>query len=115
MKRVRRGCLPATPTPRFGNKNSQNVVFVSARTPFAAAITRVSKLLARGNSKVLVIGLGRTVHQALQVGAGLMDRKFKVSIKTTSAKAIDELIDSKNGKSTMVERSVPGVQLTVTA
>lgn len=113
MKKVRRGCLPAPTVPGVGS-DRHHVVYISTKTPFAAAISRVSKMLKRGGGKkVVVIGLGRTAHQALQVGAGLMDRNYKVVIKTITVQAVDELIDTNTGASVMKERGVPGVQLIV--
>ncbi|GMM50507.1 hypothetical protein DASB73_014650 [Starmerella bacillaris] len=112
IKKVRRGCLPGTPKLKHA---PENTIYISAKTPFAAAITKVSKLLARGRKQVVIVGLGRSMQQAMQVSAGLMDRKYKVSIHTSSMRAVDEIINVTSGDSKLEERRVPCVNICVTA
>lgn len=57
--------------------------------------------------------MGRAVQNVLQVAAGLSDRKYHVSIRTLSLKAVDERIDEKKGTATMEQRAVPAVELLV--
>lgn len=111
--KLKRGVLPQ----KHKHPNVLRTIHLAPSTPFAGALNRIDKALSKSSrrrkDRVRVIGMGRAIQNVLQVAAGLSERKYSVSIRTLSLKAVDERIDERKGTAAMEQRRVPAVELLV--